>query len=40
MRGMVSSTIITNNLGVAFACFAGGYFMSVALRAITEVGGL
>ena len=29
MRGMVSSTIITNNLGVAFACFAGGVFLGV-----------
>lgn len=29
MRGLVSSTIITNNLGVAFACFAGGIFAGV-----------
>ena len=29
MRGMASSAIITNNLGVAFACFAGGVFLGV-----------
>ncbi|MEO7966483.1 MAG: stage II sporulation protein M, partial [Gemmatimonadaceae bacterium] len=29
MRGLASSTIITNNLGVAFACFASGIFLGV-----------
>ncbi len=40
MRGIASTSIITNNLGVAFACFAGGLVLGVGSLVSLAFNGL